>query len=215
MYQTILFDLDGTLTDSGRGIINAAAHGLEAMGHPIPDRQTLYKFIGPPLHESLKKFCRLDEAQAEEVTKCFRSYYEQQGIFENELYPGVIPMLSELKAQGKRLVLATSKPEKFARVVMHHFGLDSYIPEIAGASMGKERSYKDQVIAYALREFGIDPADTVMVGDRKHDILGAKENGLPGIGVTYGYGDRGELEDAGAAAVVDTTEELTKLLLRG
>ena len=215
MYQTILFDLDGTLTDPGIGITNSAMYALEKLGYEVPAREELYKFIGPPLYDSFREFYDMSPEQTNEAVRLFREYFAEHGIHENELYDGIIEMLRQLKDGGKRLVLATSKPEKWANVVMHQFGLDVYVPEIAGASMGTERSKKGQVIAYALEQFGIDPATAVMVGDRKHDILGGRENNLPGIGVTYGYGDREELESAGAVAVVDTPEQLTTLLLRG
>lgn len=215
MYQTILFDLDGTLTDPGIGITNSAMYALEQMGYEVPPREKLYKFIGPPLYESFLDFYGMSQEQADEAVRLFREYFAEHGIHENELYEGIPQMLQQLKDSGKRLVLATSKPEKWAKIVMHHFGLDEYVPEIAGATMSRDRSKKGQVIAYALNQFQIDPATAVMVGDREHDILGGRENGLPGIGVTYGYGDRPELEAAGAIAVADTPEQLTTLLLRG
>lgn len=215
MYQTILFDLDGTLTDPGIGITNSVMYALEQLEYEIPPREKLYKFIGPPLYESFREFYGMPQEQADEAVRLFRVYFAEHGIHENDLYDGIIEMLQQLKNAGKRLVLATSKPEEFAKIIMHRFELDTYVPEIAGASMGKERSKKGQVIAYALEQFGIDPATAVMVGDREHDILGGKENGLPGIGVTYGYGNRQELESAGAIAAVDTPEQLTTLLLRG
>lgn len=215
MYQTILFDLDGTLTDPGIGITNSAMYALEKLGYPVPPRQELYKFIGPPLHDSFVEFYDMSQEQADEAVRLFREYFGQSGIHENIMYEGIPQMLQQLKHAGKRLVLATSKPEKWAKMVMHEFGLDAYVPEIAAATMGRERSQKAHVIAYALDTFRIDPSSAVMVGDRKYDILGGKENGLPGIGVTYGYGDRQELESAGADAVADSPKQLTTLLLRG
>ncbi len=215
MYQTILFDLDGTLTDPGMGITNSAMYALEQLGIEVPPREQLYKFIGPPLLDSFREFYGMNEAEAAEAVRLFRVYFADRGLHENELYDGIVPMLEQLDRAGKHLVLATSKPEKWARIIMAHFGLDRYVRDIAGATMDTSRTKKGDVIAYAMNEFHVDPACAVMVGDRKHDILGGLENHLPGIGVTYGYGDRAELEAAGAEAVADTPEELLKLLLGG
>ena len=215
MYQTILFDLDGTLTDPGMGITNSVVYALEKLGYERAERQELYKFIGPPLHDSFQMYYGMDTQQTDEAVRLFREYFARQGIKENQIYPGIMEMLRALHDAGRHLVLATSKPEQWARIIMADFGMDVYVPDIAGATMTRERNKKGLVIAYALEAFGVDPATAVMVGDREHDILGGKENGLPGIGVTYGYGDREELERAGAVAVADTPEELTKLLLEG
>ena len=136
------------------------------------------------------------------------------GILENEVYEGVRELLRDLKMAGKRLMIATSKPQAAAELVMHHFGLDEYVPEIIGGT-DDTRNTKGKVIAYALREFGVDPETAVMVGDREHDIQGAAENGIPAIGITWGYGDRAELETAGAKAVFDTPEETVQYILRG
>lgn len=213
MYENILFDLDGTLTDPGLGITNSVMYALKKLGFEVPERKELYKFIGPPLHDSFQKYYGMTPEEAEEAVRLFREYFADGGINENEVYEGIPRMLSDLKAAGKRLVLATSKPEKFAKIIMAHFGLDTYIPQIAGATMGTDRSKKGQVIAYALKEFGVDPTAAVMVGDREHDILGGKENNLPGVGVTFGYGSREELLSAGAVAVADSPAELTRILL--
>lgn len=215
MYQTILFDLDGTLTDPGMGITNSVMYALEKLGYECPERQELYKFIGPPLHDSFQMYYGMDTQQTDEAVRLFREYFARQGIKENQIYPGIMEMLRALHDAGRHLVLATSKPEQWARIIMADFGMDVYVLDIAGATMTRERNKKGLVIAYALEAFGVDPATAVMVGDREHDILGGKENGLPGIGVTYGYGNREELECAGAVAVADTPEELTKLLLEG
>ena len=215
MYQTILFDLDGTLTDPGVGITGAAAYALEQLGIPVPPRQELYRFIGPPLMESFREFYGMTEAEASEAIRLFRVYFAETGLHENELYDGIVPMLKALDEAGKHLVLATSKPEKWAKVIMAHFGLDRYVRDIAGATMDHSRTKKGDVIAYALERFGVDPATAVMVGDRRHDILGGAENGLPAVGVTYGYGDRAELEAAGAAAIADTPSELLTILMGG
>lgn len=215
MYQTILFDLDGTLTDPGMGITNSVMYALEQLGIEVPPREQLYKFIGPPLEESFRDYYGMNEAEATEAIRLFRVYFGEKGLYENKLYEGIVPMLEQLDKAGRQLVLATSKPEKWVHIIMPYFGLDRLIRNIAGASMDTSRTKKGDVIAYAMKQFSVDPSSAVMVGDRKHDINGARENNLPAIGVTYGYGDRAELEAAGATAVADTPEELLKLLLGG
>ena len=215
MYETILFDLDGTLTDSGLGITKGVQYALGQLGYDVPPRESLFSFIGPPLHKSFQRHCGVDEAGAAEAVRQFRVYYnEMGGILENEVYPGVRELLRDLKAAGKRLMVATSKPQAAAEKVMRHFGLDEFVPEIIGGT-DDTRNTKGKVIAYALREYGVDPTTAVMVGDREHDILGAAENNLPAIGITWGYGDRAELETAGAEAVFDTPAETVQYILRG
>ena len=215
MYDTILFDLDGTLTDSGLGITKAVQYALGQMGYEVPPRESLFTFIGPPLHKSFQRQYGMDEATAVEAVRQFRVYYNQMGgILENEVYAGVRELLRDLKQAGKRLMIATSKPQAAAELVMHHFGLDEYVPEIIGGT-DDTRNTKGKVIAYALKEYGVDPKTAVMVGDREHDIQGAAENGIPAIGITWGYGDRAELEGAGAKAVFDTPEETVDYILRG
>ena len=215
MIETVLFDLDGTLTDSGLGITKGVQYALGQLGYDVPPRESLFSFIGPPLHKSFQRHCGVDEAGAAEAVRQFRVYYnEMGGILENEVYPGVRELLRDLKAAGKRLMVATSKPQAAAEKVMRHFGLDEFGPESIGGT-DDTRNTKGKVIAYALREYGVDPATAIMVGDREHDILGAAENNLPAIGITWGYGDRAELETAGAIAVFDAPEELAHYILRG
>ena len=216
MFDTILFDLDGTLTDSGLGITKAVQYALGQMGYAVPPRESLFSFIGPPLHKSFQNRYGMDEAASFEAVRQFRVYYNQMGgILENEVYEGIRELLAELKAAGKRLVIATSKPQAAAELVMRHFGLSEFVPEIIGGTDSPERNTKGKVIAWALREYGVEPETAVMVGDREHDVLGAAENGIPCIGITWGYGDRAELEGAGAKAVFDAPEELAQYILRG
>ena len=216
MYDTILFDLDGTLTDSGLGITKGVQYALGQKGYEVPAREELFSFIGPPLHKSFQRHCGVGEAESVEMVRLFRVYYnEMGGILENEVYPGIRELLSDLKKAGKRLMIATSKPQAAAELVMHHFGLDEWVPEIVGGTDDPSRNTKGKVIAWVLREYGVDPGTAVMVGDREHDILGAAENGISAIGITWGYGDRAELEGAGAKAVFDTTEETVDYILRG
>lgn len=213
-YDIILFDLDGTLTDPGLGITNAVAHALHRFGIPVPPRTELYKFIGPPLVDSFMEYYGMTKEQADTAVVYYREHYRDTGLFENVVYDGIDAMLARLTAAGKTPVLATSKPEVFARRILEHFDLDRYFRFVAGATLDGSLSTKGDVIAHALNL--CQPEDlrrVVMVGDRKHDILGAKENGLDSIGVLYGYGDRPELEQAGATYIAPTVAELEALLL--
>lgn len=214
-FSTILFDLDGTLTDPGLGITNAVMYALDRFSIHESDRQKLYPFIGPPLWDSFMRFYGMSREEADRAVTVYREYYADRGLFENSVYPGIPRMLKDLKGQGKTLAVATSKPEGFSRQILDHFGLSRYFDRIAGASMDQSRSRKADVIRYALSELPqADPKTTVMVGDREHDVLGAREAGLPCVGVLYGYGDRPELEAAGAAVLVSNVEELNTVLSR-
>ena len=212
MQKTILFDLDGTLTDSGEGIINCAIVALEHFHLPIPSREELRVFVGPPLQESFLRFGvpadRVDEAIA-----VYRSRYIPIGKFENIPYPGIRELLEALKAEGHKLYVATSKPETMSVEILEHFGLAKYFDQICGASMDASRSTKEAVIAYLLEQNG--RADNmVMVGDTKYDVIGAKKHGISTIGVAWGYGEVADILAAGAAAIAQTTEELYALIHR-
>ena len=214
MYDVILFDLDGTLTDPGEGITNSVAHALEKFHIPVPERRELYKFIGPPLYQSFMEFYGLDREQALLAVDYYREYYRDRGIWENEVYTGIPALLAQLKAAGKRLVLATSKPEEFALQILEHFELMPYFDLVAGSTMDSSRVKKADVITYALDALKLEPGPSiVMVGDREHDVLGAREAGLDCIGVLFGYGDEPELQTAGAVRIAATVEELAGLLL--
>ena len=213
IYQTILFDLDGTLTDPGEGITRSVAYALSKWGIEVKDRTVLYCFIGPPLAESFSRYYGFSSEQAEEAVAQYRVYFRERGMFENRVYGGIRELLARLKEAGCRLVIATSKPEEFARRILAHFDLDRYFDQITGASMDGKLSRKGDVITRALALGGIKAEDAVMIGDRHHDIDGAKENGLRSIGVLYGYGDRTEHEAAGTDAIAETVEELERLLL--
>ena len=213
MFDIVLFDLDGTLTDPGEGITNSVAYALEKYGIEVSDKRELYKFIGPPLKDSFMKYYGFSEDKAEQAIAFYREYFRDKGIFENRVYEGVEHLLRQLHAEGKRIVLATSKPEEFAVRILEHFELKKYFTVTAGASMDSSRSKKGDVIDYAIslcEDFCKDTA--VMVGDREHDIIGAKENGLKSIGVLYGYGDENELKTAGADYIVSTPEDILKLV---
>ncbi|BCK43763.1 phosphoglycolate phosphatase [Streptococcus suis] len=213
MYQTILFDLDGTLTDSGQGILNSVAYALEKMGIEEPDTANLNRFIGPPLYESFSRFYQLNPEDTQSAVDAFRVYFKEKGMFENQLYPGIIPLLEELRTAGKTLVIATSKPEIFAKQILEHFGIAHYFDVIAGASLDSSRISKADVIGYAINQLEAFPKHAVMIGDREHDIEGARMHQLPAIGVLYGYGSKQEFEKAGATMIVETIQDLKKILL--
>lgn len=210
--KTILFDLDGTLTDSGEGIINCAALALRHFNLPVPDRETMRVFVGPPLHESFIRF-GVPENQTEEAIRIYRSRYIPIGKFENTPYPGIADLLQKLKEQGHRLYVATSKPEQMSIEILEHFGLAKYFTLICGASLDLSRNSKDAVIAYLLQQAETN-GEIIMVGDTAYDVLGAKMHGIPTIGVSWGYGKVEDMEKAGAATIVHTMQELFDALNR-
>lgn len=212
MYDYFLFDLDGTLTDPGLGITNSVAYALGKYGITVEDRRELYPFIGPPLRQSFSEFYGFDEEKTKEAVAFYREYFSEKGLFENEVYEGIPEVLSQLKQAGKKLLVATSKPEEFTNRILEHFGLAEYFDFVAGATMDETRNEKADIIAYALKQIAdADPSKIVMIGDRKFDILGARENGIDSIGVLYGYGSRAELEEAQATFIVEKPEELLRL----
>lgn len=210
MQKAILFDLDGTLTDSGEGIINSVIPALEHYGIAIPPREELRVFVGPPLHDTFLRF-GVPADQLENATKIYRSRYIPIGKFENAPYPGISELLESLKTQGHKLFVATSKPEPMAVEILEHFDLARYFDRICGASMDTSRSSKEAVIAYLLEQNG-SAENMVMVGDTKYDVIGAKAHGIPTIGVSWGYGEIAEMLEVGAAAIAHTTQELLELL---
>ena len=209
MFENILFDLDGTLTDPGIGITNSVMHALEKHGITVSDRRELYRFIGPPLKDSFMQFYGFTEAEAFKAIEEYREYFRPCGIYENEVYPGIPAHLETLKKNGKRLILATSKPDAFSLEIMRHFGLYDYFDFFSCASMNEKKVTKAEIIQYALDTLGITDLSTcLMVGDREHDILGAKACGIRSLGVLYGYGSREELTLAGADFIAKTVEEI-------
>ena len=212
MKKTILFDLDGTLTDSGEGIINCVIYALERFGLPIPARESLRYFVGPPLHESFIKQ-GVPANRAEEAVAVYRERYVPTGMFENTPYPGVRELLEKLTAQGHTLYVASSKPEWMCVQILEHFELAKYFTQICGATMDTSRTNKEAVIEYLIQENG-KTHNMVMVGDTKFDVLGAKVHGIPCIGVSWGYGAVAEMLDAGAASIAETMDDLTQLLLK-
>ena len=208
--RVILFDLDGTLTDSGEGITKCVQLALSHYGIDIPDRAQLRCFVGPPLRETFPKF-GIPESEVEEAIRIFRSRYLTVGKFENFPYPGIPELLQKLTKQGHRLFVATSKPETTAIEILEKFQLAEYFERICGAEMSSSRDTKEQVIAYLLKEAG-DLGNAVMVGDTAFDVLGAAAFGIPTIGVSWGYGDVAEMQQAGAARIAASPEELRSLL---
>lgn len=210
--KAIFFDLDGTLTDSGEGIMNCATLALEHFGLPVPSREEMRVFVGPPLDQTFIKF-GIPADKTDEAIRVFRSRYTTVGKFENFPYPGVANMLQALKDQGHRLFVATSKPEVMANEVLRHFDLDGYFEQIAGATLDGSRSHKADVITYLLGLTG-DVGQTLMVGDTAFDVIGAAAHGISTIGVSWGYGTVEDMEKAGAKAIAHSMEELIELLNR-
>lgn len=213
--EILLFDLDGTLTDPGEGITRCVQYGMEALGYHEPDRKKLTPFIGPPLKDMYMETCGFSEEEAARAVEKYRERFREKGMYENEIYEGIADMLEMLKVSGKRLGVATSKPEVFAAPILEYFQIDQYFEYIVGSELSGERVRKGDVIKEALRRFGVEEKkeSVLMVGDRKHDVLGAKEAGVSCVGVLYGYGDYEELLTAGADRVVSTVKELQELLL--
>lgn len=214
MYQYILFDLDGTLTDPGIGITNSVMYALKKFQIEVEDRTTLFKFIGPPLKASFEKYYGFSKEESELALQYYREYFRPKGLYENQVYKGVRELLTDLKSRNKTLILATSKPEEFAIEILRHFDLYKYFDFVAGATMDSSRVKKEDVILYALQSYGVsDLSSAIMIGDREHDILGAKQVGLDSIGVLYGYGDYEELKSAGVTYIVENTEDILKIIL--
>ena len=214
MYDIILFDLDGTLTDPALGITNAVAYGLkEIWGIEVEDKKTLNKFIGPPLLEAFSQEYGFSTEDSQKTLDKYREYYRSRGLFENIMYDGVPEMLAQLRARGKKLFVATSKPEEFSIKILKHFGIYDYFDFVAGASFDTSRAKKSDVIKYTHDQNGIaDVSRLIMVGDREHDVLGAKAHGIETIGVLYGYGNREELTSAGAKYIAETAADILKLV---
>ncbi len=213
MYDYLLFDLDGTLTDPAEGITNSVIYALKKWGIEAVERSELYCFIGPPLSASFKKYYGFSEEDALKSVEFYREYFRDRGIFENKVYDGIPELLEGLKKSGKILILATSKPETFAKQILDHFDLAKYFDFVAGASMDESRNKKADVIRYALEMAKVtDLSRAIMIGDREQDITGAKLNSLDSLGVLYGYGDRAEHIEAGATYVAETVEDIMSFI---
>lgn len=212
MKKTILFDLDGTLTDSGEGIINCATLALEHFGLPVPSREEMRVFVGPPLDRTFIRF-GVPEDRAQEAVDVFRSRYLVTGKFENTPYPGIRQLLETLKQQGHRLFVATSKPETTAVEILNKFDLSQYFELICGATFDGTRVHKADVIAYLLDKIG-SAENALMVGDTEFDVLGAAAHGIATVGVAWGYGEVFAMEQAGAAIIAHSMDELLEYIDR-
>ncbi len=213
-YKYLLFDLDGTITDSETGITRCVAYALNYFGILVNDLRELSSFIGPPLLDSFKDFYNFTDEQATVAVAKYRERYADKGILENELYPGIEELLADAQKNDKTVILATSKPEIFAKRILDHFGLSDYFSFVAGSGLDGSLHTKTDVINYILQSNQITNLESVvMIGDRKHDIIGAKNVGIDSIGVLYGFGDYKELSDAGADHIAENIPALRKLLL--
>lgn len=216
MYQYVLFDLDGTLTDSAPGIIRCVQYALEKLDKGNWEAADLFRFIGPPLTDSFQRFCGLTAQEADAGLVLYRERFVRFGMFENSVYDGVVPLLELLKDNGKTLAIATSKPQVHAQTILEHFDLAKYFTTITGPGLNGELPTKTAVITETLRRLNIDEdskSSVVMLGDREHDAIGAKENGITIFGAGYGYGAPGELEKAGVTTIASAPSDFAKLLL--
>ena len=214
-WNTVLFDLDGTLTESGQGVANGVLHALAAFDLPAPSEDELRKYLGPPLWVSFDEFAGLKGADIERAVQIYREYYHETGRFENAVFHGIPEMLAALVGSGVRLAVATSKVDHSAVSILQHFELGQYFEVISGSDeLGVTRGTKALVIAHALSELEItDKKSIVMIGDREHDVHGAKAHELESIGVLWGYGDEAELTTAGATYITSSVSELHTLLV--
>lgn len=218
MFEYILFDLDGTLTDPKIGITKSVQYALKDFGIEEPDLDKLEAFIGPPLADSFREFYGFDEEQAKRAVKKYRERFNVTGIFENEIYPGIAKLLKNLHDSGRKISIASSKPTELVERILDHFEIRQYFDYVVGSELDGTRSKKEEVVEEALRRMvpeNLIGKSVAMVGDRKFDIEGARAFGLTGIGVSFGYAEDGELEEAGADYIVDTVEVLEGLLVKG
>lgn len=222
MFDYLFFDLDGTLTNPAQGITNSFIHAFKSLGIEVPTYETLLTFIGPPLPVTFGKMMGLPESQVDEAIKKYREYFSTRGIFENELFADIPPALEKLKAAGKKLVVATSKPEEYSVKIINHFGLEKYFDYVCGSCMDETRGSKTEIISYALDLCCIDSSRdssgskdksrVLMIGDRFHDIEGAKNNQIKSCGVLYGFGSQEELKKAGADFIIPKIDGLFKIV---
>lgn len=212
-FGSILFDLDGTLTDPALGITNAIIYARKKWGLDPGRNEDYYKFIGPPMPQSFTEYWGFSPEDAKSFLVLYREYYTVTGLFENKPYPGMEDLLRRLKAAGQKLYVATSKPTDMSLRILERFGLAPYFQAIVGSDPRKTDSTKTDIIRQVQTAYALDLRRTVMVGDRRYDVIGARQCDIPCIGVLYGYGSRQELEQAGAAAIAETVEDLGDVLL--
>jgi phosphoglycolate phosphatase len=214
IYNILLFDLDGTLIDPHVGITRSAQYALKAFDIDEPDLNNLCKFIGPPLTDSFMHFYNFDRERAFQAVEKYRERYSDIGIFEAALYPGIDELLQHLAAAKKRLVVATLKPTVYAKRILEHFRIIHYFEYISGSELDNTRTRKSEVNQYGLKQLEVkDTGQVLMIGDREHDIIGAKATGLASVGVLYGYGSYAEFKNAGADYIVQDLSELERIIL--
>lgn len=212
-YDIFFFDLDGTITDSAQGITNSVIYALKKYGIEEEDYGKLCKFIGPPLTDSFQEYYGFSKERSEEAVGYYREYYKDKGIFENRVYEGFEEVAKKLRESGKTLVVATSKPEPFARKIIDYFGLAEYFDYVAGMELDGRRGSKEEVINYALKACRIkDKRRVLMIGDRRHDVAGARAAGIDCAGVLYGFGTKEELKAAGASYIIEKPEGILKFI---
>ena len=212
MRKYILFDFDGTIADTGDGITNSVKYALEKMGLDAGSREQRCRFIGPPLKGSFEKYHSLSSEEADRAVELYREYYRERGMLDCFLYSGIKELIDSLNESGRKVVIASSKPEVFVKRIVEHFGMTADFALIAGSELDGTRVDKAEVIAYAMTSLGISSDQAVMVGDKEHDIIGAKKQGLINIGVSYGYGSCDELKNAGADYIADSLQELRVII---
>ncbi|WP_203289937.1 HAD family hydrolase [Metabacillus sp. cB07] len=211
----LLFDLDGTLSDPGEGITKSVQYALLKMGISEPDLKKLEGFVGPPLQNSFVERYSFSEQEVERAVSYYRERFIEKGMFENKVYDGIPELLSGLKKEGYKLAVATSKPSVFAEEILKFFQIDRFFDFVAGSSLDGKGASKTEIILSVMNHFqGVHKEEMVMIGDRKHDIIGAVNTGIRSIGVTYGYGSMEELEEACPSVLVSSVEELKRLLLK-
>jgi len=211
---TLFFDLDGTLTDPKPGITGSIQYALQKLDRPVLSQDELTWCIGPPLRASFVALLG-GESLADRAVELYRERFADVGLFENSVYPDIEHVLATLSQSGRRMFVATSKPHVFAKRIVDHFGLNSYFEHVFGSELDGTHVHKNDLLAYALRQTGVDPSQAVMIGDRSHDVVGAKTNGINAIGVTYGYGGREELIAAGASHLCASPLAIVELVQGG
>ena len=212
-YKNIIFDLDGTVTDSKPGIVKGVQYALHCYGIDEPDLDKLTSFVGPPLYKSFMNYLGCPEDEAKEVVECYREYYAETGLYENALYEGIEALLYALKEKGYRLLIASSKPRLYVKRILSYFRVMRYFDIVEGSELDSKRTDKAELLSYVLDKWSLKAEECVMVGDREHDVLGAKANGMDSIAVGYGYGSEDELTKAGPTYFFPTIEELKNFFL--
>ena len=210
-YKYILFDMDGTICDSARGILKSVQYSLDYLGIKTPDIETLRPFLGPPIRESYRQAFNLEGEELEIAVAKYRERYIPVGMFENDLYPGIYELIRDLKSDGRIIILATGKVHDQAEQILKHFDLLKYFDFVSGCELDGTRSHKHEIIEYALENTGGEKSSAVMLGDRYHDIVGAAKTGVASIGVLYGYCTREEIAAHNPDYTAETVEDLRGL----